>query len=993
MDSNRKFSDNKTTKEEKTHIFSNYISESTQQLSNISDIFNTIFSNLTLLQESLSKSLSVLYNVDKNQTPNKISLDININNFNEVMLSFIDKLKNILEEINTKIIAPFKKYESDYKNKTSLINNELSALINKFNDEKNKTIFYKNKYVSNTKNYLENDKLKTPKEDLKDNEIFLLKMQKTSINIDKQNYLYQLENFNNFFKNEFKSSYKKEFEELENNEHDKLIFLEGILRSFSTHIITVENSLNAFSSDIKNNVLEKMDTNKKIENIINNNEFLEKCENVFQNENKDFELITQNLNNFNITNGVKLPKTINNKATFANIINEYFVYLDTRNELPIELISEINNMFLNLDFKNEFYLYFLEEYLKRHQEEYFTIQMRNEKNCKHLSHIFSIVIYTTLTSNNPNYKLLLLILLLGQKICFYKDYKLSNDNNLINKIEQNYLCNIIGRQPIFSTNHVWLKLFNYTLMYNISLHDNNIINDSINDISNSIAFDDLRMLNDSAFNCHENKYKDVEELITNTNKFISKIITLKDNLKSQENLLKTDKKVLSEVFKKFHKVTLFCITCFVNYNFEMVDSIEFLVSLINKYDVSNEVLNYYTIYLKNYYYSIKQFSKSSNFNIKLKIAELRVGLNDNKDNDLVNNEKKELTFDEKIIILSNISKYLEIKEKISLLFLNKMLKEKLNKKIYKNILDDIDIKYMKINNPSETDLTNLKKAHINVWKILLKFNKMKSLYPYEENKEKALQIKYRQSNTSDFRIIDLDCNRTFFGKDVEISKKKQEILNNVLKTVIMLNDDSKYCQGMNFTVGFILQMCDGNEEECFYLAMGLFTYTKYKSIFLDDLKLLRLFFNVFEKILYLYIPTLYSYFCKNRIFPNFYLTPWFSTIFTHNFFERQGFVPYIKIYDLFIIYGWKSIFNIALNIIKKKQDTIMELNNESMIKKINENLGKLFTDDDKNFYRKYLIEDEFDINVDKIKISKKIIENIENEYIQSEKLIEIEDNK
>ena len=220
-----------------------------------------------------------------------------------------------------------------------------------------------------------------------------------------------------------------------------------------------------------------------------------------------------------------------------------------------------------------------------------------------------------------------------------------------------------------------------------------------------------------------------------------------------------------------------------------------------------------------------------------------------------------------------------------------------------------------------------------------------------------------------------------------------ELLINVLSVELKIPNELFVLWVMNFTVGFILQMCDGNEEECFYLAMGLFTYTKYKSIFLDDLKLLRLFFNVFEKILYLYIPTLYSYFCKNRIFPNFYLTPWFSTIFTHNFFERQGFVPYIKIYDLFIIYGWKSIFNIALNIIKKKQDTIMELNNESMIKKINENLGKLFTDDDKNFYRKYLIEDEFDINVDKIKISKKIIENIENEYIQSEKLIEIEDNK
>ena len=117
------------------------------------------------------------------------------------------------------------------------------------------------------------------------------------------------------------------------------------------------------------------------------------------------------------------------------------------------------------------------------------------------------------------------------------------------------------------------------------------------------------------------------------------------------------------------------------------------------------------------------------------------------------------------------------------------------------------------------------------------------------------------------------------------------------------------------------------------------------------------------------------------------------TIFTNNFFEGQGLLPFIKIFDLYIIYGWKIVFNIALNIIKKRQEIIMESNNESMIKIITEKLGELFTDDNNNFYRKYLIEDEFDANVDKIKISKKLIENIENEYMQSEKLIEGENNK
>ena len=992
MNSSKTPSGNKTIEE--AELISSYISESTQKLVKVSGIFKSILDSLTSFQDSLSKCIPLLYDVDKTPTNNENNLNSDINNFYKVMLAFTDKFTDTLKSIETNIIIPFKKYKSEYENKTSLVNKKLSELMLKFNDEKNKTIYYKNKYVTNTKNYLEEDNINDPKKKLKNKEVFSFKIQKTLINIDKENYIYQLANFNNFFENEFKSSYKKTFEELEKIERERLLFLQNIFGSFSNQVISFEKVINSFSSDISNKVLEQTDSNKKIGNIINNNQLLERFENINQNENKDYELVIKNLNSFNIKNEVKTPKVLYTKTTFEEIIDEYFTYLDTRNELPIELINEINNMFLNIDKKNDFYLYFLKEYLKKHQDEYFTIQMLNEKNCKHLSHIFSIVICTTLSSNYPNYKLILLILLLGQKVCFYMDYKNSNYNNLINKIEQNYLCNIISRQPVFSCIELWSNLFKYTLNYNISINEDNIINNSITGIFNSISFDDLRMPNDSVFSCQENKYKDVEQLVTNTNKFISNIIALKDSLKSQEELLKTDKKILNEVFEKFHKVTLFCITCFVNYNFDMVNSIDFLVNLVNKFYVANEVLNYYTLYLKNYYYSVKRFSKSSNYKIKLKIDEIRVDMHENNiGTNSTNNSKKELNFEEKIIIISNITKYLDIKEKISLLFLNKKFKAKLSKKIYKNILNDIDIKYMKIDSPSETETINLKRAHLNIWKILLNYNKMKSTYPYEENKEKALKIKYKQSNTSDFSIIDLDCIRTYFGDDVEIKKRRQESLNSILKTVIMLSGDSKYCQGMNFTVGFILQMCDGDEEECFYIAIGLFNYTKYKNLFLKDLQVLRLYFNTFEKILYLYIPTLYAYFCKNKIFPNFYLSPWFLTIFTNNFFEGQGLLPFIKIFDLYIIYGWKVIFSIALNIMKKRQEKIMESNNESMIRIITQNLGKFFTENDKNFYRKYLIEDEFDINVNKIKISKKLIENIENEYAYSEKLIEVENKK
>ena len=64
----------------------------------------------------------------------------------------------------------------------------------------------------------------------------------------------------------------------------------------------------------------------------------------------------------------------------------------------------------------------------------------------------------------------------------------------------------------------------------------------------------------------------------------------------------------------------------------------------------------------------------------------------------------------------------------------------------------------------------------------------------------------------------------------------------------MLNKDSNYCQGMNYIIAFIISICN-NEEEAFYLSLSLFKNTKYKTIFLNELKILRLYFAIFDKLL------------------------------------------------------------------------------------------------------------------------------------------------
>ena len=394
--------------------------------------------------------------------------------------------------------------------------------------------------------------------------------------------------------------------------------------------------------------------------------------------------------------------------------------------------------------------------------------------------------------------------------------------------------------------------------------------------------------------------------------------------------------------------------------------------------MSNDIINYYAVYLNNCSYSVKQYSKNSFYDLKNKIEDIRVELKFNsmkRQNQIQSEQEKRIFNDnEKIIIIKKISRFLPDKDKINILKLNKKFSSKLNKKIYKEILNRKD---------SEIGIIQNKKMHLNIWKILLKYNDIKKNYPYKLNLEKAKKVKYDMSGKNDFCVIDLDTQRTLFDLNSNIEEKRQS-LNNILKTCIMLNDGSCYCQGMNFVGAFIIKITE-DEEESFYFLMGLFKYTDYRSIFYKDLSKLRLFFSIFDVVLKLYIPALESYFDENKVKSNYYLSAWFIAIFTSLVKQGNKLDAFLKIFDLFLIDGWKAIFNISMDILKKNEEILLTMKNEELFHYLTSVLGNDFLLNKANYG--YLLNN----NVNKrlvLRISGKLIHNIENEIKQTEKLNE-----
>ena len=260
-------------------------------------------------------------------------------------------------------------------------------------------------------------------------------------------------------------------------------------------------------------------------------------------------------------------------------------------------------------------------------------------------------------------------------------------------------------------------------------------------------------------------------------------------------------------------------------------------------------------------------------------------------------------------------RYLDIKEFPKLLCLNKSIKSILEKNIYKNILIFYSHKL------------NIQQ-HITLWKNLLGFNDIKKKYDYKKILE---EIKQAPNKVKNIDIIDLDVIRTSFDVDEEINRNK---ISNMLKAISKELPSLNYCQGMNQIASFLLDICDYNEEEAFFIFLSLMLGSVYPSLFINELEKLNIIFYQFERLLSHYLPEVYFYLIENKITPGFFASPWFITIFTDTFIDKKEINNkeiVMRIFDLFIFEGWEAIIKVGINLLKFNEIKILKTPMEELL--------------------------------------------------------------
>ena len=875
------------------------------------------------------------FNLEIQKCIQSSSITIAYNEFKTSSNLFLDKLKNTFDQLNTNLIEPFDKFLIELSNKNNEFLSDLSRLNsivqqNKMNVEKSKNNYFNlSKETSDLEQKLnklkENDKIKD--ETLRYQKDLFYKSQSNSINAELI-YKKDLKKFNKCLV-EGDEKYQTILDNLENEESSRLNYIITVMEDFS--------KIFKLSSTIEVEYGEKL---KKIGKNIGVKRDLKIYNNAldFKNENKirfpieeflNYEIfkkseskdkINNNLHFIQYQFGEKILGFENNKSLdnieFLQLINEDIKTKDTTLENNIEQL--INN---TKPLSNDALTYNINQ-----------IELNKNNSIlfmKYLSSYYKNNAFVEIKSlENIHHLSSLLSIIINNSISIKEILYLNfiliyiaektvyiNPENTFNKC---YLSKLISKNKLFSEKEFWNELL------------------------------DMKISNITDF-----KVKNELEKKNQTNE-TGVLFSIKNIFGGGK--IKENKKIESEiVYRQLYlkKLPIYTVEIldeyilhFSNFNFDVTQSMELINEFSVKYKFDKLYVNYFLAKLNSNTFTIQ--NQNMNFENDKKV---------NYDNLFFNTDKlqKKKIYDIKLKSLLYSIKYMNIKELPNILPLNKMYNEKIKRFIYKNIL----LKYhdMSVEN------------HIKIWKILLNFNQIKKKYDYNKIKKEIDQF---PNLVISKEIIQLDVLRTYFKKDRHSNREKTS---NILRAACKETPSINYCQGMNYIVAFLLSITE-NEEDTFYLFLSLLINTDYGSLFSDDLEKLKKFFYVFERLINIFLPELYSYFLDNNINVSYFISPWFITLFTDVYPHVSNLTEpkiILRIWDLFLFNGWNSIIKIGISIIKHFENKLLTLTFETLLRFLINDIIKSDFFENENF-------DTLTYIILNFKIGAGLITNLENEY-------------
>eukprot|EP00727_Mastigamoeba_balamuthi_P013560 m51a1_g8827 hypothetical protein (1165) ;mRNA; f:372055-385135 len=177
--------------------------------------------------------------------------------------------------------------------------------------------------------------------------------------------------------------------------------------------------------------------------------------------------------------------------------------------------------------------------------------------------------------------------------------------------------------------------------------------------------------------------------------------------------------------------------------------------------------------------------------------------------------------------------------------------------------------------------------------------------------------------------IDLDIHRSFRNHYLfhEAYGPGQVALFHVLKAYSLFDAEVGYCQGMSDVAAFLLMYM--SEEEAFWVFVQLLNEHEYsmRGLFLPGFPLLHQAFHCHTQLLRRELPRLAEHFERQNIRSVFYATRWFMTGFI-------GVLPIelaTRLWDVFLLEGYRVMFTTAVRILRHYQKTLMAMSFDQLM--------------------------------------------------------------
>ena len=943
--------------------------------------FLSLWSEYESYQEYYTKTKNTMFTISNffinyHKSLNEFAASIE-NNLNELLSDFINYDKNITHI--QKLFSFFQIFEKHLLNLTSISKKVLTEIISP-NSDFTSFIFGENKkYLEKLKRMIESTNVQKKKYD-KQKDIYFesckmverqekklleemnKKINNNDINIKNKNdvltklriesqeeyqkYKEEHSKTNKLYK-ENNTKYFKIINFLKNNEEKRINFLSFHIEKFIAILTDEKNSLNnAINSALTKaeNDIGQKSLKLQLDEDMNiysdkfnfeykpNQRFLEEELLMYDMYRRKMESI-MNKNNLLIKNIINrkdlfisyMPMNlINTSLNYGRDIVDYFskfnnINLEQNDLIVYKNIFDPNPMNVNIklfdNFKNKLRndSKFAQKVIDKTHSDYFRnpVIFYEFKNLEQFNRLAQVLINVCM---NKDIFTKIFEVNFGVINIAEKGFILESDNK-----KRKYLCQVLAQNcDLFQNKTHWKNLF---------IH-------KIEEILNNILKKEMK--NDNIFNQKEKKNKEKEE----EKKYI------------EERMKEIKEKNCFNIIKEF-------VTHFPNFNLDIPTANDLIINVGTLYELSKEEIKYLVCYMNSNIYSIKAGYNQINIHKENNISNKSIYKNYNSHYLLKNiSNTNHMRLKKLYLILNSVFNYLYLKDYINLRQVNKFFYENSTKKIYKFIFLKSD------KSPLGTNLFSTKK-HIGMWYHFLKYNKNSQNYSKISSK-----ILTQKKHLKFLDTIQLDVVRTFFEENQDLMREK---IKNILLCLSEVYPKVGYCQGMHHICQFLLEITNNKENDAFNIFSAIISKTSYEQIVIDDFKLMKKFFYVFDRLINIYLPDLFVINKSNNIGACFYISPWFITLFTMRFQKNQTKIL-LRIFDMFILDGWICIVRIGLIMLKYYQNDLVKMKYEELLQFLINELKDKY-----DFFGNYNY-DKFMEMYREMKIPKGLINNIENEY-------------